>query len=311
MKQFLQSALPVLLSIILLSCSGGYEPPLKLHRNPQITLDISLNKSEYVEGEPLWLTAEFKNIGNKNDSLADINDEYAVYSNLLIESDSAPAIKYYGPVIDRFFPIYTVIKPGQTSQILIDIKQFWINNYVRGYMDYGYLLEGKYRVQSKYNSGWTQDDVRLQSNILEFRVVKPSADDSTALDTLVKIFNSKGDQARELYNFYLLFNHSVYAETAFYYYTVRRLLDYNKINIDSSFLNECYNFLDKYPYSYYKCKVLGRSLWAYQIINGKNDDIYKYFLDFMEIKYPGLENCINNLKEKKKLTQKPKNPIYK
>jgi len=299
MIQFLKITILILLSIFLLSCSGGYEPPKHLTRYPQITLKISLSKSEYVEGEPIWLTAMFMNVGEKIDSLADL-DEYAVYSRLKIESDSAPTVKYYGPVVDRLCPVYTMIKPDQIYYVLVDVRQFWINQYVSRSLFQGYLLEGKYRIQSMYSSGWSQDEVELQSNNLDFRVIKPSISDSIALDTLLKIFKLKGDQAKMLYDFYKSFGNTVYAEEAFYYYTVRRRLDYNKIKIDSTFLNECYNFLDKYPDSYYKCEIFRKSLSAYQIINGKSSENFKYYINLIKTKYPKLIDCVNRLIENDK-----------
>lgn len=295
MKQLLQSALPVLLSIILLSCSGGYEPLRHLVRHPQITLEISLDKDVYAEGEPIWLIAKFKNFGKLRDSLPDLHDEYAVYANLLIESDSAPAVKYYGPVVDRLCPVYSVIKTGETYIICVDVRQFWVNKYLGRGLFNGYIVEGIYQIECNYSSGWSYDDIRISSNKLSFRVSKPSEIIAQSLDTLIDIFKSKQDHSEQLYRFYNNHAKSVYAEEAFYYYTVMRILDKNKIKVDSTFLNECYEFFENYPDSYYKYEILRKSLWAYQLINGKNQKNYKFYLKYIKSKYPVLSECVERL----------------
>lgn len=295
MFQFLKITILILLSIFLFSCSGSYEPPKHLIRHPQINIAISLNKDEYVEGEAIWLIAEFKNVGMVRDSLPDIHEDYAVYINLKIDSDSAPPVMYYGPVVDRICPIYTVIKADETYRARVDVRQFWHNKYFGKGLLNGYIVEGKYEIECKYTSGWSYDDVRLNSNKLSFRVIKPSEITAQSLDSLIDIFKSKQDHSEQLFKFYVNHPRSVYTEDAFYYYTVMRILDHNKIKIDSTFLKECYDFLDNYPNSYYNCYVLIKSLSAYRIINGKTQKNDEFYLRFIRSKYPTLSECVDKL----------------
>lgn len=295
MFQFLKITILILLSIFLFSCSGSYEPPKHLIRHPQINIAISLNKDEYVEGEAIWLIAKFKNFGKLRDSLPDIYDGYTVNVNLKIESDSAPPVKYCGPVTDRISPIYSVIKAGETSSVSTNIRQFWVNKYLGKGLFYGYIVKGNYSIECRYSSGWSEDGVRISSNKLTFRVTEPSEITSQFLDSLVSIFKSNNDYGKQLYRFYEKHPKSAYAEDAFYYYTVMRILDNNKIKVDSTFLNECYQFFDDYPCSYFRCEILRQSLSAYRIINGRNQKNNKYYLNVIKSKYPELTYCVDRL----------------
>jgi hypothetical protein len=303
MKSFFESVILISLPLLILSCSGGYEQPQKLHRNPQITLEISLNKDEYVEGEPIWLTAKFKNVGNKVDSLADFDDDYVIYHNLKIDSDSSLPVRYYGVIEDKAFPVYTKLKPGEVYDISVDVRQFWMNKYLGVNLFSGYILEGKYSVRSFYISAWSEDWIELISNEIPFRVVKPSKITSEAFDSLIDIFKPNIDWAKQLNRYYVMHPKSVYAEEAFYYYTVMRILDNNKNKIDSTFLNECYDFFENYPCSYYKCEVLKRSEWAYRIIKGRNQKNFLSYLECMKSKYPDLTGCADKIIERDKNTR--------
>lgn len=282
--------------------SAMFAPPGYSNVLSNIKISIVSNKYDYVILEPIWLTVNFKNESNEVDSV-DILENVDLLQNLFVKDPRGIKIDYHYVCNDRL-PKYIKIPPSGEISFDIEISNGYGNIILSNKVNPGpesYFSEGNYSVQSYFK---TSHGIAY-SNTIDFTVSKPFDSDSTLFEQILNIYKNHGSIipdlkkiSHELRTFITENPNSIYVEQAFYYYTYAVLIGKELVN--KSFVDDCADFLNTYPNSFYCYDILRLSMKPYIKVYGKSNFI-NYTKTLVE-KYPDtkVSEAVKNLSREKK-----------
>lgn len=194
------------------SLSNIYSGSLQSNR---FSFNINSNKEEYLQLEPIWLTLTIKNIGEKLDSI-DIHEATDFLPKITVTNSQGINLEYRYFIGSYNGPNYVKIRPGEEicylDEISICFGQNRIENYP--YNPRHYFSEGQYKVSCKYYT----DTVKLISNEISFKILKPKGDELKLFSEILSLcssnleINKRKDALLVLYDTY---PNSVYEEEVF------------------------------------------------------------------------------------------------
>lgn len=251
-----------------------FSPAFLYSQTENLRATITLNKSEYLEGEEVWVSVTIRNVGSKPDSLFNLSEEY-ILRDIGVINGKGKAAEYKGMISEPRRPHYTIFMQGDSIGYSEPIQS-----------DYG---NEKEKSNEKFAGGnfFTEDEyyVKFWGNSVKFVVKKPTGYESDARKELMSLYNANTprteiDKKLKTYRDFAFRNiKSVYAERAFYDYCAGKVLSGEQILLlDEEFIGDCQWFKDNFPNSYYS----GEIIWdeAYSIAKVRNNKyMVKNFLE--------------------------------
>lgn len=275
----------VILFLFLVSLPGSQ---LVFSQSPHISINISLDKNEYLELEPVWLTVKFKNESKKIDSL-NILDPLDVLDKLIITDTNGIRIQYHFLLVE-FLNRPPKIKAQEELtyeiEVLIGFGNVMLFNALNTINSY--LSAGKYKIQSQYN---TKEGL-VKSNIVECFVKVPEDVRAEEFNKLIEILKAHGkkstdyfDWIEEIRAFMSQDIYSGYYQQAFFNYMYTFI--YERTDFDSVFVSDCNSFFEKYPNSFYCKEVLRLCLRSLTKLNTGSVNSLELYLYGLMKKNPG------------------------
>jgi len=203
---------------------------------------ITLNKTQFVEGEEIMINIKFINEGHETDSLININ-EIEILKGLFIKDSHGNNSDYTGPVELKEKNI--VLNPREEFSISSPLKFYRAHAAV---CLFRYFPKDTYNIKGYYNNGKTF----LESNEINFKVIAPFGVENEVFREVLEINKiSPIDSAQYIINRYdyLLKNHpsSLYIDEIFLNAIIQRRI--TSIKYDSTLIQDCLWFIEKNPNS--------------------------------------------------------------
>jgi len=250
---------------------------------------ISVNKTEFFEGEPIWVTIKIKNIGYSRDSLPMLNEDFLTRSLNVMDQNGKIKTYLFEGEAEYLWKSYRIFEPGEEYTLDIELLQSYGDQYEghKFMLASGCFSEGTYSVESNFKDVKT---LLLRSNKINFVVVKPTGLELEALNTLRSIYQMRDysdaeiiDKERAYREFYTKYGGSVYTESSLYYYSA--IITVTGIGYSEAMIGESLAFIEYNPNSSY----VGYYIWLGQkavekLRNGKASEID--FLTEVKQKFP-------------------------
>ena len=221
----------------------------------EITVKISVDKNEFLEGEPIFCNIRFINNSDNLDSLT--LDQLELYS-IQIKSAQNKKMYFFGGIGCWLNDIpYKKIEPNQEISYAFNLLSYWGNTkLIRGlHGAAGYLSADNYILKYNYEN-------KLFSNDINLKIIKPIGNEDIVFNTLLKAYQINDgnpwimDSILLKKNTYykVVLNHpqSIYWEEAVYRYNEESnwlKLDYTDINVNKEFVK-------RFPNSYFMRHIL-------------------------------------------------------
>lgn len=263
-------------------------------------VEISSNKSEYYQLEPVWITVKIKNIGSAIDSFSFINNDYML-RNLIVSDMNGNDLKGNFPLIEYGNPDYIKLKSNEQMSFDICVNfAFGENKLLKDhpiyifYPEY-YFEKGKYEVKFKFDKdisgiGREHDNKFINSNKIEFSVKTPDKNEMKIFNRIIEINktneyeNQNGNEfITDLKKLYDKNQNSIYSEELFYNYIHNTAYKNAK---SGEFLDLLKSFYEKYPDSYFNQKVAESLILL--IVNNTDktkEEVINYLKEIMD-KHP-------------------------
>lgn len=138
---------------------------------------ISLEKTQFIDGEDILINAKFINEGKEIDTLIHIND-IEIIKDLLINDSNGNSSNYTGPVELKEENI--ILNPGEEYSISSPIKFYRAHRSVKLFR---YFPSGTYTLKGFFDNG----KAFLESNEIIFNVIASTGVDNEVFSELLKI----------------------------------------------------------------------------------------------------------------------------
>lgn len=262
--------------------------------NKDLILNIRLNKTEYVEGEPIFLQIIAINNSNKNLIFFPEGQEliYIIDKNGRRYHNRTP---FYINYRKNFFK-------GDTIEKTINIQSEYGENYHQSH--YPYFPQGDYKVYVMLKD--EVEKVEVKSNMLIFVVKKPDSSQEQILKKLIQAYElspkTQKTEKREIYRYLLeSFTKNPYRDYIIYLYVLTYFYTSEIKNLE--FFKLCNSLLHTYPSNKYN-KILLIGLLNYFKINKNQEGAKKYFEGILKENLdPGLNKNIKKIILKRILTK--------
>ena len=253
----------------------------------EITTEISLNKSEYLEAEPIIFTIKFEN----NSALIDsVNIDFIEQYNNFIKIKCDKEKEFFGNfgigdhfggiIYQKFSPKQQVVRVRDLSNTFGDVRLKYSLNGRRLY-----LSEGRYVV--KYENG------AFSSNELVFNVKRPLGTDLEAFEKLIRAYQINDGKPWTMDS--ILLKRDIYYEVAVNYpesvYFDEAVYRYNEeteyLHVDSLDIKMDKEYLEKFPDSFFMFTILKTLSTGIYKFEGGEIPVNEY-LNYIQSKYPNL-----------------------
>lgn len=253
-----------------------------------ITYELSLNKSSYVEIEPIIIKLTVKNNGSNTDSIS-FYDYEAFLNNLEVTSENNDEILSVTDISDFFKIPYTKIEPGEEIIIEAKLQQSYGNKFLNELL---YFSKGVYTV--RYHS----EDRKNYSNKIYFTVTEPEGVDIQVLNEVKKLITmevfdfglpenkrlqvnkieAKFEFIKTLMNKYPA---NTYTEEIYNMYN----MTYGSLGMKEDIIDKNMWFIKNYPNSFYVRDIMYRTMHAIYHFRNGDEDVFKV-LDMITQDYP-------------------------
>lgn len=197
---------------------------ITLHKLPQLTFDeqnsnitiqISLNKSTYLDNESIMINIKVKNIGGFVDSIQNLHG-YGIAKHILLINQNGKKLMYNSLIIDGISQ-YSIIKPDKEVNFDFDITGTHGSEYQESAdpVKNRYIPQGNYKIEFIPDLRYFGKD--LSSNTLTFEILQPTGFENDALNELKAIYKVKDIVERAILyrDFSLMHLESIYMEQTF------------------------------------------------------------------------------------------------
>lgn len=251
-----------------------------------ITLQLVSNKTEYLEGEKIWLTATALNKGSKIDSITMFNEvglmNYTIVQN--IYGENFP-VRYFSASY-RKIP-QNILNPGEMERVNYGILYSHAPIREGESWDNFYLQPDSYVVYIEHTLRYG-DTMKVRSNEIRFTVVEPDLEERKILNEFRKIngmpFKTPYEKIKKANAYYELLNTENISRSKYYEQTFRNYASFislGNVQTDSKiFIADCKKFSNTFPNSYY----LGPVLYAIASMLKNIDEKEEIVPVFVELK---------------------------
>ncbi|GEM_PF-1766064 len=224
-----------------------------------IKLEISIEKTSFLEGESIWLTVKFKNMGTKKDSLKNLN-EHEILSSIILKDNSGKVANFKGLSTYLLRDRYYLLQPNESVEFNLELtysygteKEKLPENKVAFAKPY-FFPPGNYNVKIEVSD--EDRNLEISSNEIVFSVKEPENIDFEALTELRKIYgmydvtdNEKEQKIQAYKTFLEKYSKSRYFEQTFNQWVVTKGLSGVAYSIDIA--DDIMEFLNQSPNSMY------------------------------------------------------------
>lgn len=238
-----------------------------------LELKIGLDKSEFLEGESIWVKISLKNLGDDAKQVTKMSFPLVIYNKSfdfnLIDSEGL-RVKDSGIRSDGLHTV--TLNPNDSTYDYYDILNFYgepIHKLLR--TGRKYLKPGSYKLSAKLST----PNISLPSNEIKFEVVEPNADEVESYELFKEAYktwlikNKREEEARDLFRTAIdTYPNSIYTDLHYSY-----LYKINSIGLRDyrACIDVIKEMIQRNPKSHVSEKFVKSLVFSYQQLN--EDDI--------------------------------------
>lgn len=263
------------------------------------SINITLDKENFVQGENVWVTVKVKNISNKIDSLPHLDDiSLAEYMSLhKINPYNTELFNYRGGM-DTYIKVnYVTFQPNEER--IFDLNLQWcygdtLPKNAKPYFEY--FTIGTYEIWEAFRDFTNITAKPILSNKLTFNISRPTGSEYEDFKKLIRINGIPDDKSKPHFktridayiDFFRRNPKSIYAENFISHSATERSI--TKYKYDESYISDALTFINNFPNS----RIINGLIYSSISIqkNYKNNDEIKEFWKNIGKQFPDTRTSI-------------------